>query len=68
MHELARMGGGAYQDAFTTVAAWLAGHLDPALVGAWCPVFRKAGTGSVALLDAPGRPVEPVLLLDWRTA
>lgn len=68
MHELAPAADGVYQDAFTTVALWLAGNLDPALADAWCRTVPGALAPEVfALLDAPGRPAEPVLLLDWRT-
>ncbi|MEU7089672.1 hypothetical protein [Streptomyces achromogenes] len=67
MHELAPAAEG-YQDAFTTAALWLAEHLEPALADAWSRTVPGALAPDLfALLDAPGRPVEPVLLLDWRT-
>lgn len=69
MHELAPGAPGAYQAAYTTVAAWLAEYLDPALAGLWCrTVPGEHAPELFALLDAPGRPAEPVLLLDWRTS
>ncbi|MDR3034105.1 MAG: hypothetical protein LBV78_13510 [Kitasatospora sp.] len=69
MHELAPATDGAYQAAFTAVALWLAGHLDPALVDGWCRTVPGPRAPELfALLDAPGRPAEPVLLLDWRTS
>ncbi|MEU5661963.1 hypothetical protein [Streptomyces longwoodensis] len=69
MHELAPAAEGAYQTAFTTACRWLTGHLDPALATFWCrTVPGDKAPELFALLDAPGRPAEPVLLLDWRTA
>lgn len=68
MHELAPAADDAYQDAFTTAALWLTEHLDPALAEAWCRTVPGALAQQLfALLNAPGRPVEPVLLLDWTT-
>ena len=68
MHELAPAAEGAYQDAFTTVCHWLTGRLDPALATGWCrTVPGERAPELFALLDAPGRPAEPVLLLDWGT-
>ncbi|MGP3691030.1 hypothetical protein ACTVZO_41255 [Streptomyces sp. IBSNAI002] len=68
MHELAPAAEGAYQDAFTTACRWLAGHLDPALAEVWCRTVPGGKAPELfALLDAPGRPAEPVLLLDWGT-
>ncbi|WP_274036492.1 hypothetical protein [Streptomyces sp. MMBL 11-1] len=69
MHELAPGAEGAYQAAFTTACHWLTGHLDPALATFWCrTVPGDKAPELFALLDAPGRPAEPVLLLDWRSA
>ncbi|WP_282698290.1 hypothetical protein [Streptomyces sp. CC208A] len=69
MHELAPAAPGAYQAAYTTVASWLAEHLDPALVGRWCRTVPGACAPELfAVLDAPSRPAEPVVLLDWRTS
>ncbi|MFI0220447.1 hypothetical protein [Streptomyces lydicus] len=69
MHELAPVDEGVYQAAFSTVAAWLADHLDPALAGAWCRTIPgRLAPELFGLLDTPRRPTEPVLLLDWRTS
>jgi len=68
MHELAPTAEGVYQDAFTTVCRWLAEHLDPALATVWCRTVPGGNAPELfALLDAPGRPAEPVMLLDWGT-
>ncbi|MEU0103305.1 hypothetical protein [Streptomyces sp. NPDC006267] len=69
MHELAPGAEGAYQAAFTTACHWLTRHLDPALATLWCRTMPGDKAPELfALLDAPARPAEPVLLLDWRTA
>ncbi|MFD3970265.1 hypothetical protein [Streptomyces cyaneofuscatus] len=69
MHELAPAAEGAHQAAFTTAWCWLTGHLDPALATFWCrTVPGEKAPHLFALLDGPGRPAEPVLLLDWRLA
>ncbi|MEJ8654780.1 hypothetical protein WKI65_43780 [Streptomyces sp. MS1.AVA.3] len=69
MHELAPADPGAYQAAYTTVAAWLAEHLDPALAATWCRTMPgDRAPELLALLNAPSRPAEPLLLLDWRTS
>ncbi|MEV3951259.1 hypothetical protein AB0K57_26965 [Streptomyces halstedii] len=69
VHELAPAAEGAYQAAFTTACHWLTGHLDPTLAALWCRTLPGDKAPELfALLDGPGRPAEPVLLLDWRTA
>lgn len=66
MHELAPAEPGAYQDAYTTTATWLADHLDPGLVASWCrTVPGHLARQTYRLLDTPARPAEPIILFDW---
>ncbi|MFH0246104.1 hypothetical protein ACGRHY_27645 [Streptomyces sp. HK10] len=67
MHELAPTAPDTYQKAFTQAVTWLTDHLEPALATAWCRTVPGARAPELfALLESPGRPAEPVLLLDWR--
>jgi hypothetical protein len=69
MHELAALDADAYQDAYSTSAAFLTDCLPPELLASWCR--RVPGVRApelYALLGGAGRPAEPVVVFDWRTA
>ncbi|MFP8959110.1 hypothetical protein ACLIYP_00850 [Streptomyces nanhaiensis] len=66
MHELVPAEPGAYQDAYTTTATWLADYLDSGLVSSWCrTVPGHLAPRTYRLLGSAARPAEPVILFDW---
>ncbi|MFI1869386.1 hypothetical protein [Streptomyces jumonjinensis] len=68
MHELAPVPPGAYEAAFTGCAEWINRVVDPVLLAAWCRIVPGERAPEVyALLNAPGRPANPMILFDWRT-
>ncbi|MER6913907.1 hypothetical protein ABT354_19730 [Streptomyces sp. NPDC000594] len=68
MHELVPVPPGAYEAAFTGCAEWISAMVDPGLLAAWCRIVPGEKAPEVyALLNAPGRPADPVILFDWRT-
>ncbi|MFJ5068161.1 hypothetical protein ACIQC7_17395 [Kitasatospora sp. NPDC088556] len=69
MHELAALDTDAYQDAYSASAAFLTDRLAPELLASWCR--RVPGVRApelYALLAGAGRPAEPVIVFDWRSA
>ncbi|MFD7552473.1 hypothetical protein [Streptomyces sp. NPDC059816] len=68
MHELAPAQPGAYGEAFTGCADWITRAVAPQLLAAWCRIVPGEKAPDVyALLNAPGRPADPVILFDWKT-
>ncbi|MDS1271809.1 hypothetical protein RIF23_16065 [Lipingzhangella sp. LS1_29] len=67
MHELADHHPGRYQDAYATVAGWLAAELDSGLVAAWCRTVpgHRAPEVFASLAEPERRLPEPVILFDW---
>ncbi|MCC9309167.1 hypothetical protein LN042_19110 [Kitasatospora sp. RB6PN24] len=69
MHELAAQEAAAYRDAYSTAAAFLTERLPAELLPSWCRTVSGTRAPELyALLTGPGRPAEPVIVFDWRTA